>query len=378
MHKFDLDAYLKDLAYLVNIDSGSRDIAGVAKVADFFKNRFESLNWQVKTHHFDPKAGPCLEISNTNSPTYDILFMGHMDTVFKSGTALQRPFSITENIARGPGIVDCKAGLLLAYYALAALQAAGKLQDIAICLAFNCDEEISSIYSRPWLEALAKQSSYVLVVEPARANGNLVNKRKGIGRYKLEFQGVSAHAGTDHEKGRSAISELANWIVALDKKTNYHTGTTVNIGFITGGTVANVVAEQTLAEMDLRYYDVQAVSEIEELIRDMQAKPFIADVQVKVSGGITRPSMVPTSKTLALCAAIDAIGQKHRLEFGWAATGGGSDGSFAAALGIPTIDGLGPVGGGTHSDKEYLEVNSVEPRFNLLHDLVAHLASEKL
>lgn len=376
MYKFDLTAYLKDLEYLVNIDSGSRDVAGLNQVAEFFKSRFEAMGWQVVVRDFDPAAGPCLEIFNSNAEHYDMLFMGHMDTVFKAGTVAQRPFTKQDNIARGPGIVDCKAGLLLAYYALAELQAADKLQNTAICLAFNCDEEISSIYSRPWLEELALKSEYVLVVEPARANGNLVNKRKGIGRYKFEFKGVAAHAGTDHEKGRSAISELAHWIVALDKKTNYQTGTTVNIGYIAGGSVANVVADSTTADMDVRYYDVQAVHEIEALIQQMQQQPFIADVQVTVSGGITRPSMVPTEKTLALCAAIDAIGQKHAIEFGWAATGGGSDGSFAAALGIPTIDGLGPVGGGTHSDKEYLEINSVEARFKLLRDLVDYIASK--
>lgn len=372
---FNLQEYLQDLEYLVNIDSGSRDTVGIGKVADFFSERFLALGWQVNTRDFDPVAGPCLEISNTTAAQYDILFMGHMDTVFKKGTVAERPFSIDGNIARGPGIVDCKAGLLLAYYALRELHLNNQLNGKAICLAFNCDEEISSIYSRPWLEELSKKSARVLVVEPARANGNLVNKRKGIGRYHFEFQGVAAHAGTDHEKGRSAITELANWIVNLDKKTNYETGTTVNIGFIAGGTVANVVAEKTVADMDVRYYDADAVKDIEALIEQMQQNPFIQGVQVQVSGGITRPSMVPTDKTLKLCAAIDQIGAKHNIEFGWAATGGGSDGSFAAALGIPTIDGLGPIGGGTHSDKEYLDVSSVEPRFKLLRDLVAHIVT---
>lgn len=371
---FNLNEYLQDLEQLVNIDSGSRDAVGIGQVAEFFKERFVALGWQVKVHEFDPIAGPCLEISNTAADKYDILFMGHMDTVFKKGTVAQRPFSVDGNIGRGPGIVDCKAGLLLAYYALRELSVAGQLNTTAICLAFNCDEEISSVYSRPWLEELSKKSEYVLVVEPARANGNLVNKRKGIGRYHFEFQGVAAHAGTDHEKGRSAITELANWIVQLDKKTNYQTGTTVNVGFISGGTVANVVADKTVADMDVRYYDVEAVEEIEKLMNEMQQSPFVPGVQVNISGGITRPSMVPTEKTMQLCAAIDQIGAKHQIEFGWAATGGGSDGSFAAALGIPTIDGLGPVGGGTHSDKEYLDISSVEPRFKLLRDLVAHIA----
>jgi len=376
-YSFQLSRYITELEQIVNIDSGSQDVEGIAKVAEFFNQKFLKLGWKVALHNFDPLAGPCLEITNSEKDHYDILVMGHMDTVFKKGTAAQRPFVIKNGKGYGPGIVDCKAGLLSTYYALSTLQQEGELENASICVAFNCDEEISSQYSRSWLEALSKKSDYVLVVEAARASGNLVNKRKGVGRYKIEINGVAAHSGVDHEKGRSAVEELAHWILALHGKTNYETGTTVNVGVVSAGTAVNVVAEQAKAEVDIRVYDVAEGEAIDRLLKELAAKPKVAGVTVTVTGGMTRPPMIPSTETLKLCKAVDEIGLKSNIEFGWTATGGGSDGSFAAILGIPTIDGLGPVGGGAHGPNEYLVVDSVEPRFHLLRKIIQHIVKSK-
>lgn len=370
---FDLTAYLSDLEYLVNIDSGSRHPEGTEKVAEFFRQRFTTMGWKVHTHTVDPSVGPCLQVVNSDKEQYDVLLMGHMDTVFKVGTAAERPFLIKENKAYGPGVADMKAGLLFMYYALMSLQRDGKLNNTTVCAAFNSDEEISSRFSRRWLEELSKKSKHCLVLEPARANGNLVNARKGVGRYTIDITGVAAHAGVDHEKGRSAIQELSHWIQFLHSQTNYEAGTTVNVGIVSGGTGANVVAEQAKAEVDIRICALDEAERIEMLMRELASQPKTPGVTVKVSGGVTRPPMVPSDSTLQLCKAVEGIAADLGIKLGWTATGGGSDGSFAANLGVPTVDGLGPIGGSAHSSNEYLMVESIEPRFQLLCRIIEHV-----
>jgi glutamate carboxypeptidase len=374
---FDLATYLEDLQYLVNIDSGSYDTEGVAQVAEFFSQRFSALGWKVKLHQFDSSVGPCVEIVNGDQNQYDVLLMGHMDTVFKKGTTQERPFMIKDGKALGPGVNDMKAGLLQIYYTLRALHAENALVDASICIALNCDEEISSKYSRNWLETLAKKSRYVLVLEAARQDGNLVNKRKGVGRYTIDFTGIEAHSGVDHQSGKSAIEELAHWILALHEKTNYATGTTVNVGKVSGGSAVNVVAGQAKAEVDVRFYDLKEAEMIDQLIHSLAANPKVSGIKAVVSGGVTRPPMIPSEKTLMLCNAVEIIGSQVGIKVGWTATGGGSDGSFAAIMGVPTLDGLGPIGGGSHGPQEYLLIDSIEPRFCLLCEIVKYIVNQK-
>ncbi|MEN6567608.1 MAG: M20 family metallopeptidase [Veillonellales bacterium] len=373
-YKFEISRYIRDLEYLVNIDSGSRDVEGIAKVTEFFARKFSEIGWKVKEHYFDPTAGPCLEIVNSDKNYYDILLMGHMDTVFETGTAAKRPFAIKDGRGYGPGIADCKGGLLAVFYVLSALRHEEKLNHLSIGVAFNSDEEISSIYSRPWLEMLAKKSECVLVVEPGRANGDFVNKRKGVGRYRLEINGVAAHSGIDHEKGRSAVEELAHWILALHSKTNYATGTTVNVGVVSAGTAVNVVAAQAKAEVDVRMYDPAEAQAVEQVMRDLAAHPRTSGVTAQVRGNVTRPPMIPSARTLELCDAMEHMGAELGIPINWTATGGGSDGSFAASLGIPTLDGLGPIGGGFHGPNEYLLIDSIEPRCKLLYRFIEYIA----
>lgn len=374
MDNFDLASFLKDLETLVNIDSGSRHPEGTRKVADFFRERYAAMGWQVKEKIFSDQIGPCLEISNKAAETYDVLLIGHMDTVFPVGTAEKRPFRTEGNHAYGPGVTDMKAGLLYIYYALQSLQDSGNLQRPAICVAMNSDEEISSLYSRPWLEELSKQSHSALVLESApRACGGLVNKRKGVGRYSLEFTGRAAHSGAEHEKGISAVNELCHWTLALHNLTNYPVGTTVNVGLISGGTSVNTVAEHATAEMDVRISLASEATKIEKLMTEMAANPRTPGVRVSVKGGITRPPMNPSEQTLVLCSAVSKIAAELNIKAEWVESGGASDGNFSAALGVPTLDGLGPVGGGDHSPDEFLLLDSLGPRFNLLCEIIRHL-----
>ena len=375
--KFTLSQYLDELAQLVNIDSVSSEPVGAGQIAAFFKKRYEELGWYVKSHSFSSTIGPCLEISNKpfdEDAQIDVLLLAHMDTVFPVGTAAQRPFTRQGDRAFGPGIIDCKAGLLSGLYALTELHETGALKDARICVFLNSDHEgISSKYSHEYSVSIAKRSLYVLVLESARANGNLVHKRKGIARYHLTVKGVGAHAGVDYAKGRSAVEELAHWILALQGATNLELETTVNVGLIEGGSSINAIPGEAKASVDIRYYDTDEVTRIEKLMDRMAQNPHVQDTHVIIEGGITRPPMIPSEKTNQLCSVIDTIGHELKIPFGWTASGGGSDGSFSAFAGIPTIDGLGPVGGGAHSVGEYLEIPTVEPRLRLLKNIIVHI-----
>lgn len=371
--KFSTTQYLQDLAKLVNIDSGSNSPAGVAAVAEFFDQKYRKMGWQVTKQQFDSSVGPCLEITNQAGAQFDLLLLGHIDTVFPVGTARERPFTIKDGHAYGPGVNDMKAGALLMYYALRVLHTQAALGDKAICVALNSDEEIGSVFSRPWIEKLALKSKYVFVLEPARVNGALVKERKGVGRYQLEFTGVASHSGVDHQKGKSAINELGHWIISLHGLTDYQLGTTVNVGLVSGGTATNVVAEHAQAKVDLRITDMEELQRVDATIRKLAEQPKTPGVKVQVTGGVQRPPMNASDATEKLCALVEEIGKRVNVAVKWAKTGGGSDGNFSAALGTPTIDGLGPIGGGSHSVDEYLVIESIEPRFKLLTELIKRI-----
>jgi glutamate carboxypeptidase len=371
----DIKKFLANLEILVNIDSGSRHIEGTTKVGKFFTEKFSMLGWNVKSYNFAEDIGPCWEISNTDKGHYDILLALHIDTVFPVGTAAQRPFFIKGDRAYGPGVADMKAACLMTYQALKVLEDEKRLQGINICLAINSEEEIGSKRARSWLEHLAQNSRFVFVLEGARANGDLVLKRKGVGRYDIEFTGLAAHAGVEPEKGINAINELGYWIVELHKLTDFAVGTTINVGVVSGGTNANVVPNQAHAAVDFRFADPSEADRIKTVINNMLTNPYTPGVKIKVTGGVSRLPMNPNEKTEKLCHVIEKIGDELGIAIKWAHTGGGSDGNFSAALGIPTIDGLGPIGGGAHSINEYLTISSIQPRLNLLCEAIIGAAA---
>lgn len=364
--KFNLPQFLTDLETLVAIDSGSRTPSGTKKIADFFDEKFSEIGWSTKKLQFADDIGPCLEVSNTGDGPYDVLLAAHMDTVFDVGTASERPFVIKDGVAYGPGVIDMKANCLMTLYAVKELIANGALQGIRVCVAFNSEEEIGSRRVRPWLEALSKKSRCVFVMEGARQDGALVSMRKGGGHYSVTFTGRAAHAGVEPEKGINAITELGHWIVELQKLNNYAIGTSVNVGVVQGGTVANVVPEKAYAEVDFRFTEYAEAERIQRAIDTLGSNIYTKGVEVEVTGGVGRPPMLPNERTTILCRAVEQVGADLGIPVHWAQTGGGSDGNFSAALGVPTIDGLGPVGGNAHSDREYLEIDSIEPRLNLL------------
>lgn len=218
---------------LINLDCGTRTPAGVARVADILTEKYEAIGWQVSRHQFSrvrslPRGNQC-----PGAAHYDVMLVGHMDTVFPEGTAAKRPLKVEGNQAFGPGVSDMKSGLLSTWYALKGMDPAllAKLRVLVCC---NCDEEIGSPWSRNWLVAKAKQSGCVLVAEAARPSGDPISARKGNAKYRIRFHGKASHAGSALAEGVSAITELAHWVLAINEQVNMETGTTMNVGVVQG------------------------------------------------------------------------------------------------------------------------------------------------
>ncbi len=373
----DLNEYLKTLEEIVNIESHSKMPEGTKNVAEYLEKKFKALGWNTELINIGSAVGPCLKVTNSTSGKYDVLLLGHMDTVFPKGTVASRPFSIKDGRFMGPGAIDMKAGVVYMYYLARALSENNLTDCGSICFLFNPDEEISSVASRPVIEAAAANAANVLILEPARANGALVNSRKGIAKYEITFNGIASHAGVDPDSGASAINEFIKWGQEIISLADREKGTTINIGTINGGTGANVVAEKAVCNIDIRLTDISEGLRIDARLKEMQASPFDNRVKVEISGGILRPPFNASEKSLQLCSLVGGIAEKLGISISWVATGGGSDGNFTAALGIPTIDGMGPIGGGAHSDREYGEIESIVPRFELLFETVKALLTAK-
>ncbi|WP_404840248.1 M20 family metallopeptidase [Aeromonas media] len=371
---FSLDAYLADLAPLINLDCGTRTPAGVARVADILTEKYEAIGWQVSRHQFSPECGPCLEATNApGAAHYDVMLVGHMDTVFPEGTAAKRPLKVEGNQAFGPGVSDMKSGLLSTWYALKGMDPAllAKLRVLVCC---NCDEEIGSPWSRNWLVAKAKQSGCVLVAEAARPSGDLISARKGNAKYRIRFHGKASHAGSALAEGVSAITELAHWVLAINEQVNMETGTTMNVGVVQGGTGVNVVPDFAEAIVDLRFWSNDEAAAVHERLGFMANNPFLRGCRVEVDRQSFKPAMRPSGDTEALMALVEAAAADEGISFNWLEAGGGSDANFTAAAGVPSLDGLGPMGGGFHSEAEFLLLESIEPRIRLLQRVLGKLA----
>jgi len=350
---------------LVNLDSGSYYKAGLDQVAAYLaawlkRNGF-TVNVLPQTEH-----GDIVVARRQGSGQGRYLLVGHYDTVFAEGEATRRPFRIEGGKAYGPGVHDMKGGLVVMLTALEALTAIGFTGYESICVICNGDEEIGSPVSRAVIEAEAGKADAVFILEPARTDGSLVTARKGVGMFRLEVTGRAAHAGADPQAGVSAIEELARKIVVLHGITDYATGTTVNVGVISGGTRLNVVAEHAVADIDLR---VGTAAEAERACREIKAaadRMYLTGAVTTLTGGMNRPPMEKNEATAALLALVQEAGRKLGLTIKDVASGGASDGNFTAAVGAPTIDSMGTAGGLAHGVSEYSEVETVFDKAKLL------------
>ncbi len=372
--KFSLDEYLEELRPLVNVDCGTYLTDGIEFVASQFEAKFQAMSgWHVKRIDCG-KAGVGLEIRNKpESEQNDVLLIGHMDTVFPVGTAEKRPMSTDAEKAYGPGVSDMKSGLLNIVYALRHLDAS-ILDKLSICICMNPDEEKGSLDSSGWIQSVAKKSKNVLVAEAARADGGLVKARKGMARYKITFNGVAAHAGNEPENGRSAITEMANWILAINSMTNFESGTTLNVGIVSGGSGANVVPEYAEAIVDIRFWNNDEYDDIDLKLNQMVQTPFVDGVSIVLEREAYKPSMVAGKHTESLMTMVEQAADELSIAINWKEAGGGSDANYTAILGVPTLDGFGPIGAGFHSDKEYLLLESIEPRIKMLMRVLEKIA----
>ncbi|MGP4041232.1 M20 family metallopeptidase [Gracilibacillus sp. D59] len=366
---------LRMLEQLVNIDSGSYDKEGVDKIGAVMKQYYQDIDFEVEEVKQE-ESGNHLIVRKKNvdpsKPT--ILILTHMDTVFEKGTAKERPFSIKGNRAYGPGVIDMKASLVSVYYAINALLESEKESVGQVEILLTSDEEIGSQTSRELIEKHARNKKFALVMEPARKNGAIVSARRGKGLYTLEVIGKAAHSGIEPEKGRSAIEELAYKIIQLYDITDEEEGIHVNVGLIEGGTSVNTVSDHATAQVDVRFRTQEQAEEIKEQIATIMASTEVDGTKVNMEGDINRPPMEKTEQTEKLLRIIKRVGDELDIFIKDTETGGGSDASFTSALGIPTVDGLGPVGGRAHRESEYLELESFIPRTLLLAHVIDELA----
>jgi glutamate carboxypeptidase len=367
-----LPRFLAELERLVNIDCGSYTPEGVNLVADGVEAALTTLGAEVQRVPHEPAAGARrlgdLVIGRTDGDGPRLLLIGHMDTVFDPGTAGQRPYRSDGERAFGPGVTDMKAGLLAGLHAIAALHEDGSRP--AITFVANPDEEIGSPFSTPFIRTLAPEHEAVLVLECARANGDIVSARKGIADYRLAITGRAAHAGVEPEKGRSAILEASHQVLALHALNGRWPTVTVNAGVIRGGTRPNVVAERCDLEVDLRAATADAFDAAAAEVERLAATPTVDGVTVELERIAGHPPMEKSEASGRLVALAVSIAAELGFEVSDAATGGASDANTTAAMGLPTLDGLGPVGGDDHSVDEWLDLASVVPRTALLAGLI--------
>jgi glutamate carboxypeptidase len=367
-----LPEYLRDLERLVNIDCGSYSPDGVNLVADAVAERMTELRFAVERRRHRPEPGQRqlgdLVVGRCPGTGPRLLLIGHMDTVFEPGTAAERPYRSDGERAYGPGVTDMKAGLLAGLYAIRALQVNGA--DPTITFVANPDEEIGSPFSTPLIRELAPEHEAVLVLECARANGDIVSARKGIADFVLELRGRAAHAGVEPEKGRSAILEAAHKVVALHALNGRWPTVTVNAGVIRGGTRPNVVAERCELHVDVRAATTAAFDAAAEEVARIAGAATVDGVTSSLRRSAGHPPMERSAGSARLADLAIRIAGELGFRLRDAATGGASDANTTAALGIPTLDGLGPIGGDDHSVDEWLELASVVPRTTLLAALI--------
>jgi glutamate carboxypeptidase len=375
----DLAVYLADLEHLVNIDCGSYTRDGVNEVGRWVAAFLTELGASVEA-----RPDPAGRLGDTIVATFEgrpraprALLIGHMDTVFDPGTVAERPFRIEDGVAYGPGVTDMKSGLLAGLYALKAIVAErGGLPFERLVFIANPDEEIGSTSSTPHIEAAAIDSDVALVLECARANGDIVSARKGILDLRIVVHGRAAHAGIEPEKGRSAILEAARIVRELHELNGRWPDVTVNVGRILGGTRPNVVPETCSLEVDVRATAREALETAEAAIRSIAEATELADVTVDFEAMARWWPMEKLARSGRIVEHAQGVARTLGFEVADTSTGGASDANTTAGLGVASLDGLGPIGGNDHSPAEYLDVDSIVPRTTLLAGLLLAIAAD--
>ncbi len=351
---------MQDLLHkVVNIDSGSRDEAGVTAVAHALAERLQAAGVPVQ---FEPVPGYGVLLHaqvNAAGVGAPIILMGHMDTVYPAGTVAKRPYREEAGRAYGPGVADMKSGLVLNVFVAEAFARCGGLQ-APLHLFFSCDEEIGSPATRDLIMERVRGARAVFNAEPGRVSGNVVTSRKGSMVVEFEVQGVAAHAGINHAAGASAIDALARKTLALHALTDPATGVTCNVGVVQGGVVPNMVAPHAKAEVDLRFTADTDPDALLERVRAIVEEESVPRTQGRITVARRTMPMKPTPDGLLALYQQGArsVGFDVQGEF----TGGAADSGLTASVGVPTLCATGPVGGHAHTEREYCELSTFVPR----------------
>ncbi|MGN6470175.1 MAG: M20 family metallopeptidase [Rhizobiaceae bacterium] len=375
MHS-SVSRFLDELRTWIEIETPTHDREAVNRLGALIEKTCRSEGLLVERVAGAPGLGDTIR-ARSMAPTgrKGLLVLAHFDTVHPTGTLADGlPWRLDGDRLYGPGTSDMKACALLTIEAWRTIKAKGRVPDFPITFLFTPDEEIGSPGSRAIIEEEARNAFAVLVVEAARDGGRIVTARKGVARFVIKAEGVASHAGTAFEKGHSAISEMARQIAYLDSLVDIENGITLNVGLINGGTAPNTVAQFCTIEVDVRVKTLDQAGPIVRAIHGI--KPHDPNVRLTVEGELNRPPFFPDAGSKALFEHARRLAAPIGIDLVGVHAGGGSDGNFTAALGVPTLDGLGVDGAGAHTLQEHIFVSSIEPRVDLFAALLAETRPE--
>jgi len=367
-----LSDMLEFTRWLVEQESMSRVAEATHKIAANLADRLAPIASEVELLSSE-RFGSTLRarFSNAGSESADerqLLVVGHLDTVWPIGTLAARPFKVEEGRAYGPGIFDMKSGVMLAAFAIRAIKELGLTTRRPVTMLMTCDEETGSHFSREIIEDEAGRSHAALVLEPPIPGGTIKTARKGVGEFELIIHGKPSHAGNDLRSGISAITELAHQVLAINGLNDFELGTTLNVGVARGGVLSNVVAAEAHAFIDMRFQRVAEAERIAQMMSNL--RPVLEGARLEVVGGINRPPLVRTAETGRLFDHAGRLASEIGFDLKEGSVGGGSDGNFIAAFGIPVLDGLGVDGAGAHAEHEHIIISDIPRRASLLTRLI--------
>lgn len=374
MIKIDVERFLQELELLVNMDSGQGNPDGITAVARWLKARFDAMGWITELVDIGSETGNCLVVKNREAAHYDAMLVGHIDTVFPTGETAKRPFRRDEQRAYGLGVLDMKQGVLAILHVLEQLppEVAAALNIVAV---FNPDEEAGSQWSRELIDRYARRCDYAYVFEAASTDGSRCVQRKGRYTAHVAFRGQAGHAGYLLEGGMvSAVNELVYWAARLNEHCSAATGTSVNIGVIRGGQGVNIVPELAEMEFESRYESMGACELLLKTLEELKQHAAEAHAGVEFLAEKYVPPLEPTARVLAYVEHIRVLSEDNGIPFRHKGRGGLSDANHIAACGPICVDGLGPSGDHDHSDKEYLELSTIEPSLRFAWLLLCDLA----
>jgi glutamate carboxypeptidase len=344
---------------LVGIESQTEEKQGVNRVGQLLASELTGLGARVTTFPQSETGDHVFSVLNQGGGSPIIMIL-HMDTVCPAGTLAERPVRVEDGRLYGPGAYDMKASHVIALFAVRALRELGALPGREVRMLFTSDEETGSHTSRALIEDRSRDAGLAMVMEPALPNGKLKSSRKGVGDFKVTARGRAAHAGAEHRQGINAIQELAHQVLRLQSLTDYTRGVTFSVGDIRGGGVTNVVPDCAYLRVDTRVTTLADADWVTRTINGLQ--PVLRGARLEVDGEFNRPPMECDAQRLAVFRRVREIGRGVGLELDHGPSGGGSDASFTAALGVPTLDGFGAIGDGAHAVHEHVLLSSLPER----------------